>query len=143
MDVENLVVTAPENLSVRRAFGTAYEKDGMLIIPVAMLAEEAAGARHSTAGLRAQGRRRGLRQAGAAIRCLRREGRPGPLGTRSGRGDRRPGFAEPGAGAGPHLDPPAQAPRPAMTLRHSQVEALGSLRQLGGRWRWPGCGPRH
>jgi uncharacterized spore protein YtfJ len=27
-----------DNLSVRRAFGTAYEKDGMLIIPVAMVA---------------------------------------------------------------------------------------------------------
>ena len=43
MDVENLVVTAPENLSVRRAFGTAYEKDGMLIIPVAMLARGGGG----------------------------------------------------------------------------------------------------
>jgi uncharacterized spore protein YtfJ len=27
-----------DNLSVRRAFGTAYEKDGMLIIPVALVA---------------------------------------------------------------------------------------------------------
>jgi hypothetical protein len=27
-----------DNLSVRRAFGTAYEKDGMLIIPVAIVA---------------------------------------------------------------------------------------------------------
>jgi hypothetical protein len=31
MDVENLVAKASDNLSVRRAFGTAYEKDGMLI----------------------------------------------------------------------------------------------------------------
>ena len=38
MDVENLVAKASENLSVRRAFGAAYEKDGMLIIPVAMVA---------------------------------------------------------------------------------------------------------
>src|SRR5438552_16450235 len=38
MDVENLLATASENLSVRRAFGTAYEKDGMLIIPVALVA---------------------------------------------------------------------------------------------------------
>jgi len=38
MDVENLVAKASDNLSVRRAFGTAYEKDGMLIIPVAMVA---------------------------------------------------------------------------------------------------------
>lgn len=38
MDVENLVAKAADNLSVRRAFGTAYEKDGMLIIPVAIVA---------------------------------------------------------------------------------------------------------
>jgi uncharacterized spore protein YtfJ len=38
MDVENLLAKASEHLSVRRAFGTAYEKDGMLIIPVALVA---------------------------------------------------------------------------------------------------------
>jgi uncharacterized spore protein YtfJ len=38
MDVENILAKASENLSVRRAFGTAYEKDGMLIIPVALVA---------------------------------------------------------------------------------------------------------
>ncbi len=38
MDVEDLLAAASENLSVRRAFGTAYEKDGMLIIPVALVA---------------------------------------------------------------------------------------------------------
>jgi uncharacterized spore protein YtfJ len=38
MDVENLLAKASENFSVRRAFGAAYEKDGMLIIPVAMVA---------------------------------------------------------------------------------------------------------
>ena len=38
MDAGNLLVKASENLWVRRAFGTAYEKDGMLIIPVAMVA---------------------------------------------------------------------------------------------------------
>ena len=37
MDVENLLAKAADSLSVRRAFGTAYEKDGMLIIPVAMV----------------------------------------------------------------------------------------------------------
>ena len=37
MDVEKLLAKATDNLSVRRAFGTAYEKDGMLIIPVAMV----------------------------------------------------------------------------------------------------------
>ena len=38
MDVENLLARASENLSVRRAFGAAYEKDGLLIIPVALVA---------------------------------------------------------------------------------------------------------
>ena len=38
MDAGNLLEKAAGNLSVRRAFGTAYEKDGMLIIPVAMVA---------------------------------------------------------------------------------------------------------
>jgi hypothetical protein len=38
MDVESLLMKASDNISVRRAFGTAYEKDGMLIIPVAMVA---------------------------------------------------------------------------------------------------------
>jgi hypothetical protein len=38
MDVGNLLMQVSDNLSVRRAFGTAYEKDDMLIIPVAMVA---------------------------------------------------------------------------------------------------------
>jgi uncharacterized spore protein YtfJ len=38
MDAENLLAKVGENLSVHRAFGTAYEKDGMLIIPVAIVA---------------------------------------------------------------------------------------------------------
>lgn len=38
MDVEKLLAKASENLSVRRAFGTAYERDGTLIIPVALVA---------------------------------------------------------------------------------------------------------
>ena len=38
MDAGNLLVKASENLWVRRAFGTAYEKDDMLIIPVALVA---------------------------------------------------------------------------------------------------------
>ena len=37
MDVENLLAKTSDSVSVRRAFGTAYEKDGMLIIPVAMV----------------------------------------------------------------------------------------------------------
>jgi uncharacterized spore protein YtfJ len=38
MDLGNLLDKASENLSVRRAFGAAYEKDGVLIIPVAIVA---------------------------------------------------------------------------------------------------------
>jgi uncharacterized spore protein YtfJ len=38
MDVGDLLTKASDNLSVRRAFGTAYEKDDMLIIPVALVA---------------------------------------------------------------------------------------------------------
>jgi uncharacterized spore protein YtfJ len=38
MDVGNLLAKVGDNLSVRRAFGAAYEKDGMLIIPVAIVA---------------------------------------------------------------------------------------------------------
>ena len=38
MDAESILTKVSENLSVRRAFGAAYEKDGMLIIPVALVA---------------------------------------------------------------------------------------------------------
>ena len=38
MDLENLLAKTSDSLSVRRAFGTAYEKDDMLIIPVAVVA---------------------------------------------------------------------------------------------------------
>ena len=38
MEVQDLLAKVGENLSVRRAFGAAYEKDGMLIIPVALVA---------------------------------------------------------------------------------------------------------
>lgn len=37
MDVENLLAKTSDSLSVRRAFGTAYERNGMLIIPVAVV----------------------------------------------------------------------------------------------------------
>jgi uncharacterized spore protein YtfJ len=38
MDVGNLLMKVSDNFSVRRAFGTAYEKDDLLIIPVAVVA---------------------------------------------------------------------------------------------------------
>jgi uncharacterized spore protein YtfJ len=38
MDAGDLLTKLSDNLSVRRAFGAAYEKDGVLIIPVALVA---------------------------------------------------------------------------------------------------------
>jgi uncharacterized spore protein YtfJ len=38
MEAENLLAKVADNISVRRAFGTAYEKDGTPIIPVALVA---------------------------------------------------------------------------------------------------------
>jgi uncharacterized spore protein YtfJ len=38
MDPHELTSRIGENLSVRRAFGAAYEKDGVLVIPVALVA---------------------------------------------------------------------------------------------------------
>jgi uncharacterized spore protein YtfJ len=37
MDIQELLGKISENLSVRRAFGAAYERDGALIIPVALV----------------------------------------------------------------------------------------------------------
>jgi uncharacterized spore protein YtfJ len=37
MDVQELLKRVGENLSVGRAFGTAYERDGALIVPVALV----------------------------------------------------------------------------------------------------------
>jgi uncharacterized spore protein YtfJ len=38
VDAENVLARVSENFSVRRAFGAAYEKNGVLIIPVALVA---------------------------------------------------------------------------------------------------------
>jgi uncharacterized spore protein YtfJ len=57
MDVGNLLAKASDNLSVRRAFGTAYEKDGMLIIPVAIVAGGGGGG--TSRGRRDQARHHG------------------------------------------------------------------------------------
>jgi len=37
VDVKDLLNRATENISVSRAFGSAYEKDGVLVIPVALV----------------------------------------------------------------------------------------------------------
>jgi hypothetical protein len=62
MDVESLLARASENLSVRRAFGPAYEKDGMLIIPVALVAGGGGG---GTGPARAGGGDAAVRPGGA------------------------------------------------------------------------------
>jgi uncharacterized spore protein YtfJ len=49
MDAGNLLAKVSDNLSVRRAFGTAYEKDGTLIIPVALVAGGGGGGTARTA----------------------------------------------------------------------------------------------
>jgi uncharacterized spore protein YtfJ len=38
VDTRELLDTMAENLSVRRSFGTAYEREGLLVIPVALVA---------------------------------------------------------------------------------------------------------
>jgi uncharacterized spore protein YtfJ len=48
MDVGDLLAKASDSLSVRRAFGATYEKDGMLIIPVALVAGGGGGGRART-----------------------------------------------------------------------------------------------
>jgi hypothetical protein len=52
MDVGDLLTKASDSLTVRRAFGAAYERDGMLIIPVAIVAGGGGGGtarpRHGT-----------------------------------------------------------------------------------------------
>ena len=50
MDVAKILAKVAENLSVRRAFGAAYEKDGLLIIPVAGVAGGGGGTGTAAAG---------------------------------------------------------------------------------------------
>jgi uncharacterized spore protein YtfJ len=49
MDVQDLLNKVAQNLSVTRAFGTAYEKDGSMVIPVAFVSG-GGGAGEGTAG---------------------------------------------------------------------------------------------
>ena len=53
MDVGDLLMKVSDNLSVRRAFGASYEKDGMLIIPVALVAGGGGGGTGTTRSRRA------------------------------------------------------------------------------------------
>jgi uncharacterized spore protein YtfJ len=38
MDIPELLSSIGDNFSVRRSFGTAYEQDGVIVIPVALVA---------------------------------------------------------------------------------------------------------
>ncbi len=49
VDVQELLGKVAQNLSVSRAFGTAYEKDGSMVIPVALVAGGGGGG-EGTAG---------------------------------------------------------------------------------------------
>ena len=62
MDTQELMSRMSENLSVRRAFGDAYGKDGLLVIPVALVA----GGGGAGEGTVPKDRGRGPRQAPAA-----------------------------------------------------------------------------
>ena len=86
MDAENIVLARlSDNLSVRRAFGAAYEKDGMLIIPVAVVAG---------GGGAGTGPTRRAAPAGGA------DGPPGESAAPGGAAPREPGRADAGGGFG-------------------------------------------
>jgi uncharacterized spore protein YtfJ len=87
VDVDRLLAQAADNLAVRRAFGTAYERDGVLIIPVAIVA-----------GGGGAGTRRGRIGPGEA--AAGGGGAPGEGGAVPGTGARDPGQAEAGGGFG-------------------------------------------
>lgn len=53
MDVQELLGKVGQNLSVSRAFGTAYEKDGSLVIPVAFVAGGGGGGEGTSGSLTA------------------------------------------------------------------------------------------
>lgn len=48
MDLRELTSRVGESLSVRRAFGAAYEKNGVLVIPVAFVAGGGGGGQRAT-----------------------------------------------------------------------------------------------
>jgi uncharacterized spore protein YtfJ len=67
MDAAKLLDQVSENLSVRRAFGAAYEKDGALIIPVALVAGGGGGGTSRTGRRAAAGGPAGDPGAGVAV----------------------------------------------------------------------------
>ena len=78
MDVQNLLAKASDNLSVRRAFGAAYEKNGMLIIPVAIVAGGGGGGTGTAPRPSDSAARPGSSSQGGARRTTRHHRTQGP-----------------------------------------------------------------
>jgi hypothetical protein len=127
VDVENLLAKVADNLSVRRAFGTAYEKDGMLIIPVAIVAGGGGGG---------TGRNRRDNPAGSP------GSRPGEDAAVAGVTPRDPGRTEEGGGFGGLVLPSgAYVVKgdqvrwvPAVDVTIATLASLSLLRML--TWAW-------
>jgi uncharacterized spore protein YtfJ len=51
VDIQELMNKVAQNLSVGRAFGSAYDKDGVMVIPVALVAGGGGGGEGTTASL--------------------------------------------------------------------------------------------
>jgi uncharacterized spore protein YtfJ len=127
MDVENLLAKVADNLSVRRAFGTAYEKDGMLIIPVAIVA--------GGGGAGTSGARRGIPAADSGSS-------PGEGAAARDVAAQDPGRADAGGGFGGLVLPSgAYVVKgdqvrwvPAVDVTIVAVASLGLLRVLARTW---------
>ena len=127
MDAEKLLAKAADNLSVRRAFGTAYEKDDMLIIPVAIVAGGGGGGTR-----RAQ---RGNPAAGPG-------GPPGETGAvheitlqESGQGEAGGGFGGLVLPSGAYVVKGGQVRWvPAVDVTIAVVASLGLVRMLARAW---------
>ena len=127
MDAESLLAKAADNLSVRRAFGTAYEKDGMLIIPVAIVVGGGGGGTAHT--------RRGDSDAGPG-------GPPEEGGAADDAEPRNPGRTDAGGGFGGLVLPSgAYVVKgdqvrwvPAVDVTIAVLASLGLVRILARAW---------
>lgn len=130
-DLSALTAAASDTLSVRRVFGEAYEQDGALIIPVAVVLGT-----HVRAGAGGRGR----------VGDGRRRGRGGvqPTGADDAAGtaqdattaDGVPGEGAPTAGDGPGEDAPTVGGEPH--VRGGAARWWGHLRPVAGQARGSG-----
>ena len=127
VDAEKLLAKAADGLSVRRAFGAAYEKDGILIIPVAIVAGGGGGGTRRA--------RRGNPAAGPG-------GPPGEAGAVREVTPREPGQGEAGGGFGGVVLPSGAFVvkdgqvrwGPAVDVTIAVVASLGLARMLARAW---------